>query len=169
MDSGRQRVTLVSQIVEKGWWSNMARRIGVLLIVAIAMIGFLFTAQAQTGKKNWKKTITLPNGEVILDISGDWETLAEFKGWASGYGSNRNTVTITQDGNSFTGVTKAEDRFHPKGQEIIKGELDKNGFKTVYHRRADIGFVPCKWEISEGGDKIVIDDENVIIKTYTRK
>lgn len=49
----------------------MARRIGVLLIVAIAMIAFLCTAQAQTGEEKWKKTITLPDAEVILNISGE--------------------------------------------------------------------------------------------------
>jgi len=32
----------------------MARKIGVVLIVAIAMIAFFYTAQAQTGEKKWK-------------------------------------------------------------------------------------------------------------------
>ena len=83
----------------------MARRIGLVLIVAIAMIAFLYAAQAQTGEKNWKKTVTLPNGDVILDMNGEWNVYVTYLRLADGYQSAESGITkIKQTGGSFVGV-----------------------------------------------------------------
>jgi hypothetical protein len=37
------------------------------------MVSFLFIAQAWTEEQGWKKTITLPGGEVVCDLNGEWD------------------------------------------------------------------------------------------------
>jgi hypothetical protein len=139
--------------------------------LALALsVAFVPISNVQAAEKGWEKTVTLPSGEVILDMSGDWDMLFEYRGMYSWLGSYRNIVLITQEGNTFTAVRKHDqDAMHPKGQELIKGELDKDGFKTVHYNRGDVGWVPCKWEISENGNKIVVDDDRVVKATLTRK
>ena len=55
----------------------MTRKFGILLAVLFAIVSFLCMVQAQTVEKRWKKTVTLPSGEVILDISGEWDVSIE--------------------------------------------------------------------------------------------
>jgi hypothetical protein len=146
----------------------MARRIGILLIVAIAVIAFLHTAQAQTEGKKWKKTVTLPSGEVILDISGEWDVFVENYGSWSKYGSYPQKVNITQEGSSFVGTRMIDDPWNPRGKEAIRGELDKSGFKVVKIMSAG-GPLDSKGEISEDGNKMVIDASDKARLTLTRK
>jgi len=35
-------------------------------------------------EEGWKKTVTLPSGEVILDMSGEWDDQQEFLGYSVG-------------------------------------------------------------------------------------
>jgi hypothetical protein len=110
----------------------MLRRIGILLIVLIAIISFVYVANAQMGEKGSKKTTTLPNGDVIWDLNGEWDGIIEFYGRWSEYGSNPQLVKITQTGSSFVGYKiKKDEPWFPKGEESIRGELDKSGFKKV--------------------------------------
>ena len=51
----------------------MAKRIGILVMALIAMVSFLYSGHAQMGGKAGEKTVTLPSGEVILDMSGEWK------------------------------------------------------------------------------------------------
>lgn len=92
----------------------MARRIGLLLIVAIAMMAFLYTAQAQTGEKKWKKTITLPNGDVVLDMTGEWDAALVYLrpgGPCSRIGKNEDNA----DGQFFCGYCNDGSLSFPKG------------------------------------------------------
>ena len=50
-----------------------------VLILAF-FIAFASFAIAQMAAKGWEKTVTLSNGEVILDMSGEWDVLYEFYG-----------------------------------------------------------------------------------------
>ena len=139
-------------------------------LALVLSVAFVPISNAQMVEKVSKKTVTLSSGEVILDMSGEWDILTEYHGMYSGLPSYRNIVLITQEGNTFTAVRQRDrDALHPKGWELIKGELDKDGFKTVHYNRADVGWVPCKWEISENGNKIVVDDDRIVRATLTRK
>jgi len=139
------------------------------VLVIVLLIAFASVAIAQMSEKGWKKTVTLSSGEVILDMSGEWDVLTEYHGMYSGLRSHTGTVMITQEGNTLVAVKQTESEWWPKGSEAIKGELEKDGFKTVHMNRSDVGWVPCKWEISENGNKIVLDDERVVRKTLTRR
>ena len=151
----------------------MARRIGILLIVLITTVSFLYVAYAQMAEKGWEKTVTLPSGEVILDMGGEWDSLFELYGLWSSYKPFTDILTITQEGNTFTAVKQIGSGLVPKGAETIKGELDKDGFKEVYIYRSSSseGYIwsPSTGEISENGNKIVVSDGRVIQVTLTRK
>jgi len=43
------------------------------VLVFALLIAFASVAFAQMAKKGWEKTVTLPNGEVILDMSEEWD------------------------------------------------------------------------------------------------
>ena len=146
----------------------MARRIGALFVVAIAMIGFLCMAQAQTEEKKGKKTITLPNGDVVLDMNGEWDAaLAHLR--PGGYAPESGKTKITQTGSTFVGTAMTAFSAFRKGSEQIKGELDKSGFKKVQIISAIAGNSDAKGQISEDGKQIIIDDGERFRLTLTRK
>ncbi len=125
------------------------------MIVFALLIAFASVAIAQMAKKVWEKIVTLPSGEVILDMSGEWDMLNEGCGPFSFREPLTDILTITQEGTTFTAVKQIGSRWVPKGAETIKGELDKDGFKTVYHyihaKGYEFTWEPCNWEISKNG------------------
>ncbi len=143
-------------------------------VVAFAfLIVFASVAIAQAAEKGWEKTVTLPSGEVILDMSGEWDLLYEKYGPFRGKISD--ILTITQEGTTFTAVKQIGSWVIPKGAETIKGELDKGGFKAVYvfigayPRDGTFVWEPCKWEINENGNKVMLDCGERIRATLTRR
>jgi len=146
----------------------MARRIGILLIAAIAMIAFLYTAQAQTGEKTWKKTVKLPNGDVILDMNGEWDFYVSYLR-PENQALEGGITKIKQTGSSFVGISMNALIAFRKGSEIIKGELTKSGFKQVQIISSRLGNSDAKGQISEDGNRIIIDDGENLRLTFTRK
>ncbi len=143
------------------------------VLVFALLIAFASVAMAQMAKKGWEKTVTLPSGEVILDLKGEWNM------YSLGYGpfflrpSITDILTITQEGATFTAVKQIGSKWVPKGAEIIKGELDKDGFKSVYHyihaKGEEFIWEPCNWEITENGNEVVLDCGERIQTTLTRR
>jgi len=115
-----------------------------------------------------RKTITLPSGDVVYDLNGEWDVLNENYGVWREYGSYPNIHKITQTGSSFVGILVMNDRWYSKGWEYIRGELDKNGFKRV-EIRTNLGVLDAKGQISEDGNKMLIDDGQKFKMTFTRK
>jgi hypothetical protein len=141
-----------------------------------ALIFFAYLGHTQAEEKGWEKTITLQNGDVILDMSGEWDMSNKGYGPFSMRPTLTDVLTITQKGSTFTAVKQTGSRWVPKGAETIKGELDKNGFKEVYHyiHARDISkneflWEPCKWELAENGNKVVLDCGERVKATLTRK
>jgi hypothetical protein len=128
-----------------------------------------------TAQGGWEKTITLPSGEKVLDMRGEWDALielAEQLKW-TGRKPEQNILLITQDGNTFSAVQQIEMKITPKGTEKFKGVLNKDGFKEVYiyrHKvKSEFIWALCKGEISEHGNKIVFVDEDRVKWTLTRR
>ena len=128
------------------------------------------------GKKGWQKTVTLPSGEVILDMSGEWDMLQEAYGVLRFRGTFKDILIIRQEGATFSAVKQIGSEWVPQGAETIKGELDMDGFKTVFHYIKEkewwIGhfiWEPCKWNITENGNQVVLDCGDRIKTTLTRK
>jgi hypothetical protein len=130
---------------------------------------------AQMVKKGWEKTVTLPSDEVVLDMSGEWDSLFEFYGVFNGIQPVTGIVSITQEGTIFTGVKQIASMWIPKGTETIKGEMDKDGFKAVYVYIGSeawdgrLEWEECKWESSENGNKICVDCGERAKRTLTRR
>jgi len=142
-----------------------------LLITTALCLTFGSVAEpvmAKQLKPGMPNTITLPNGEVIYDLNGEWEAvydIAARHGWAGGTEqreSSKDIVGITQEGNQFVGVKLIGDEWVGKNQEAVKGELEKNGLRKVhafvYDPRTPGGpqWFPSKGKITEDGNKIVI-------------
>ena len=51
----------------------MGKKIFAMFVCSIALMMFVSTLNGQGSKK----TITLSNGEVVLDLSGDWDAFVE--------------------------------------------------------------------------------------------
>jgi hypothetical protein len=142
----------------------MVKKTFLMLICFIGLIIFISTLYGQGSKK----TVTLPNGEVVLDLNGEWDVFIENYGPWSQRGSYAQIVKITQTGSSFVGIRMIEQPWMPKGSEAIRGELDKNGFKKV-QIISGMGPLDAKGKISEDGNKMIIDDGEKARGTYTRK
>jgi hypothetical protein len=152
----------------------MVKKIFAGLVCFVGVIVFISTLHGQGSKK----TITLPNGDVVCDLNGEWDALYE-----SGAGKFPDIVRITQEGGSFVGVKVIGTPAVPKGQISIKGELDKNGVKeavvnggrlqmrfagAAQQKDPDSLFLYCKGEISEDGNKIILEG-SVVTVTLTRR
>lgn len=146
------------------------------VLVFALLIVLTSVAIAQMTEKGWDKTVTLQSGEVILDMSGEWDMLQEGYGPFSFRGPLKEILTIRQEGTTFSAVKQIGSMWVPKGAETIKGELDKDGFKTVFHYikakewwTGEFIWEPCKWEITENGNKVVLDCGKRIRATLTRR
>jgi len=135
----------------------------VLFICSLAIFAWIGLAEAQKAK-----TVKLPNGEEVVDISGEWDDHIENYGPWSGYGKYSNILKITQEGNLFVGIRMKNDRWHKAGSEAIRGELDKDGIKKV-QIMSGMGPLDAKGKISENGNKIIIDNGEKARLTLIRK
>lgn len=142
----------------------MAKKIFAGLVCFIGLIIFVSTLHSQGSKK----TITLPSGEVVWDLNGEWAAFVENYGPWREYGTWRAVTKITQQGGSFVGIRMSGFQGMEKGSEAVRGELDKNGFKKV-QIMSYFGPLDAKGQISDDGNKMIIDDGEKARVTYTRK
>jgi hypothetical protein len=127
----------------------MVKKTFLVLICFIGLIIFVSTLHGQGSKK----TITLPNGEVVCDLNGEWDALIENLGAYLWVGNLKDMLKITQQGGSFVGVKMIGTVYVTKDAVSIKGELNKNGIKNVrvMTQSASGAYVDCKGQISEDG------------------
>ena len=146
-----------------------------LLIVLVSMtVHAQVDNQLKTGIPN---TLTLPNGEVIYDLNGDWDAVYDTGGW----GIYEDVVKITQKEKQFAGIYLIKgDNLVGKNQEKIKGKIKGNVIDEVFFNDVtntatmNLHWAPGKAEISEGGNKIVIkralEEKGAIInRTFSLK
>jgi hypothetical protein len=143
----------------------MVKKIFALLVCFIGLTIFISILHCQ-GSMN---TITMPSGEVVLDLNGEWDVLVEGYGEWSPIGSWKQIFKITQEGSSFVSVRMIDDPYNKKGSQNLRGELDKSGFKKVQIITTLMGAIDVKGQISEDGNKMIIDDGVKVRVTYTRK
>ena len=135
----------------------------VLFICSFAIFAWIGLAQSQKAK-----TTKLPNGEEVVDIRGEWDDQIENYGPWSRYGKYSNILKITLEGNSFVGIRMKSDPYHAAGGVAILGELDKDGIKKVQIMSGG-GPLDAKGQITEDGNKIIIDDGEKGRLTLIRK
>ena len=139
-------------------------------LVVMCFIGLIIIVSTLHGQGS-KKTITLPSGEVVCDLNGEWNALYEGLVAFSYTGKFADMLKITQQGDSFVGVKTIGSDAVPKDAVSIIGELDKNGIKKVrVVLQTMMGFYEeCKAQISEDGNKIIIDGCTSVRVALTRK
>jgi hypothetical protein len=139
------------------------------MIFAVAF-AFLFIFSPQMGKSESPRTITLPSGEMVCDLSGEWNVLFEFYGQCVGPASVKNIVKIKQEGNRFVAIKLSGPGKLKKGDEVIRGELDQKGFKTGERLTpAWRTWSSCKGEITDDCKKIIMDEVGCSKITLERK
>jgi len=136
----------------------------VLFICSLAIFAWSGLAQAQE-----VKTVKLPNGEEVVDIRGEWDDYIENYGPWSSYGKYTNVLEITLKGNKFYGFRMKDCKYFPRGSMSIRGKLDKDGIKKVQIITGLLGPIDAKGQISEDGNKIIIDDGQRARLTLIRK
>jgi hypothetical protein len=138
------------------------------LIGLLSIIFLFFLSQGQAEAQGWQKTITLPSGEVVCDLNGEWDSLWMGRGPQSMGRQERDILKITQQGKSFKGIRMIGNQFLLKGSTAIEGELDKNGFKELLYT-GDANSGHANGKISKDGNKIEIQYYSDFIVELTRK
>jgi hypothetical protein len=141
----------------------MVKKTFLVLICLISLIIFVSILHGQDSK-----TITLPNGEVVWDLNGEWDTYVDNYGPYTSGTKYPQINKITQTGSSFRSIRMIDDPHNQKGSQSLQGEIDKNGIikVTIF---ALLGPEESKGQISNDGNKIVIDDGKTRRLTLTRK
>ena len=130
-------------------------------IIVILIIGFIFAACGEQTEplmpldKGAPNTVTLSNDEVVYKLDGEWSGVFN----SSRHTKEEDIIKISQDGNTFVGVYKTGHKYKSAGDGAIKGELEKNGFKSVYVNTVSIDsgneWKPATGKISENCNKII--------------
>ena len=142
----------------------MIKKMFLMLICFISLTIFISTLHGQGSKK----TITLPSGEVIWDLNGEWDTFVDNYG---PFNKDKYMVInkITQTGSSFVAIRMMDDPWNFKGSQSLQGEIDKSGIKKVTLTGGSYVSQEIKGQISDDGNKIEIDDGMHTRWTLTRK
>ena len=126
---------------------------------------FVLVSLAQAGEV---KKLKLPNGEEVMDISGEWDAELENYGPWSRFGTYTNVIKITWEGNSIVGTRMLIDKYNLPNSVAFRGELDKNGTMKLQWMTS-AGPMDTKGEIIEDGNKIIIDDGEKARATLIKK
>jgi hypothetical protein len=151
----------------------MVRKTFLVLICLIGLTIFVCKLYDQISKR----TITLPSGELVCDLNGEWDALYEHHR----HGKSTDVLKITQRDGSFEGVKTIGGVSVPENAVSIRGELSKDGIskvqvvmRVIYS--GDPGrmtetqdLLDCEGQISEDGSEIIIDGGETIRVTLSRE
>jgi hypothetical protein len=149
----------------------MKRRITIWVVCYVALFAWVGLAFGQAATAAAVKTVKLPNGQEVIDISGEWDVLTENYGELAQFGTYPNVaqITIRESDSSFQAI-RMKDNPQPgrkAGTLIMVGNLDKNGITKL-----DVlagGPITSTYKISEDGNKIDVDVPNKARLKFTRK
>jgi hypothetical protein len=146
------------------------RSLRVLIRIWVISIWVLGTVTAQAATPG--PMVTLPSGETVWDLTGDWDAVIENFGPNVSFGTYTNVHRFTQTGRVFSAV-RVKDNPPPApgeaGNPVWRGEMDRGGFKQVEMISSQGTVSPIKGQIGDDGKKIVIDDGWSIKVTLTRQ
>jgi hypothetical protein len=146
----------------------MKTRITIWAICVVALIAWPGLVFAQAAKPTAMKTVKLLTGEEVCDLTGEWDAQCENYGEWAKYGSYTTVVKITLEGSSFLGTRLKDAGLNKAGTLMLLCGLGKDGFKNVI-LATGAGPLLCKGQLSEDGNKIILDLENKARITMLRK
>ena len=124
-----------------------------LVVFVVSLVFVACGGQTESLKpldKGMSNTVALPSGEVVYDIGGEWDAVLDWPHTPL----QKDIIKITQEGNKFVGILVNGNAIKTAGNDIIKGELEKNGFKSLYVNTLD-GWLPPASKIGKNCNKIV--------------
>ena len=136
----------------------MKKFVSIWILLAILSFTFATSINADQLKPGMANTVTLADGSVVYDLSGDWDAVIDNGKW----GISKDIIRITQEGAKFVGVKLIGNEYVGKGKETLRGELEGDGFKLLEGFTAAEGWLPANGKILDGGRKIV---DTVEVKT----
>ena len=102
----------------------MKKTLPVLFALLLITAFFVYVSQAQMPQKGSKNTVTLPNGDVIWDLNGEWNALYEHYGTMEWVGNSKGMIMMVQQDSTFVGKTTMDSAWSPKGTEKMRGEMN---------------------------------------------
>jgi hypothetical protein len=170
--TGATDLVKVRRILPNKKWRHIMKTSSVFILIlsVILLVAFVTPSYADQLKPGMANTVTLADGSVVYDLSGEWDAVIDNGAW----GISKDIIKITQEGNKFIGVKLIGNQWVGKGEETIKGELDGSGIKSLEGYTAAEGWVPGDGKILDGGNKIVDEIEVksinlTVVETLTRK
>ena len=100
--------------------------------------------------KGMPNTVTLSNGEVVYNMEGKWDAVIDYPHSTP---NMEDIIRIKQESNKIVGVCLEGNEIQGTGAEIIKGELEKNGFNSLIVN-TPYGWLPAKSKIDSSCNKI---------------
>ena len=149
----------------------MIKRVYSLPMILAVAFAFLFIFSPQMGKSESLRTITLPSGEKVCDLNGEWNAVYEnYGGECARWGTLKSILQIKQQGNKFVAIKLSGGGTLSKGDEVIRGELDQKGLKKIeYFQTGWRLWAECKGEITDGCKKIMFENVGCTKATLERK
>jgi hypothetical protein len=144
--------------------------LSILILSIILSVALVIPSNAEQLKPGMANTVTLADGSVVYDLSGEWDAHID----NGKYGISEDVYKITQEGNKFVGIKLIGNQWVGKGKETIRGELEGDGFKLLEGYTGAKGWLPSSGKILDGGNKIVDETEVkmlnlTVVETLTRK
>jgi hypothetical protein len=144
----------------------MAKKFLAVLVCFIGLIIFISSLHGQGSKK----TTTLPSGDVVCDLNGEWTALYENYGQCAAAGNQEAILQIKQEGNKFVAIKLSGGGPADKGTEVIRGELDQKGLKKAEMYLVLLGlWANSEGEIADACKKIIINNVGCVKGTLQRK
>ena len=140
-------------------------------LLTIFILSYVVFGQVEKG--GTQKPIRLQSGEVVYDLTGEWNIIHkqydEHYGSLEWIGSFKDIVKVKQEGYKFVGIKVVGSRSTGKEAEIIRGELDKRGFIKGQIYQANTGWRDCQGKITNDCKRIILSEGNVAKATLERK
>ncbi len=132
-------------------------------LVLVCVIIFLCTVAcnsamrdgATTLKAGMPNTLALPNGEVVYDLSGEWDIVTHVSNFATFNG----VIDVRQNGNQFVGSLQGGDFPVLETSEKIKGKVKGNEIEVIQFNTTH-GWVLSSGGLAEGGKLLSINTQS---------
>jgi hypothetical protein len=105
-------------------------------------------------KPGMPNTLKLSNGEVVYDLSGEWDLITRVRGYVFG-----GMLEIKQNEDRFVGTLKSGK--YPQSGEIVKGSLKGGEITNLEFNAPSRGWLKSDGEIVDGGKRITISSPTV--------
>jgi len=129
---------------------QMKKCILMCIVVLFGCFACVSATKTTVLKPGMPNTLKLSNGEVVYDLSGEWDISSKTTLGAS-YGG---LLEITQDEDRFVGTLKSGN-YPMEGSEKVKGKL-KGGEVANIQYKTTYGWTNSSGEIAEGGKMMTI-------------